>query len=153
GGSVQSDFSISLQSHAVLFRAHAEATQIDELFVTDFGASQARFSAGTATVAENAGAANLTVNIAPGALVTVTVGYAVSGGSAPAADYSLPAGTLAFAPGETSKTIPVTINDNATLESSRTVVVTLNGGSAQIGAPSTLTLTITDNEQAATATP
>ena len=59
---------------------------------------------------------------------TVTVDYAATGGTAtPGDDYVLEAGTLTFNPGETVKTIDVTVVDDGLGEEDETVVVDLSG--------------------------
>jgi Zn-dependent metalloprotease len=97
------------------------------------------------SVAEVGGTVNLTVTLSVTALVTVEVGYAADGGTAtPGFDYTLAPGTLTFAPGETSKTIPVTIKADSAPEPDETVVVKLSGQrNATLGA-SSATLTIVD---------
>jgi hypothetical protein len=58
---------------------------------------------------------------------TVTVDYSTSDVSATAgADYTAVSGTLTFAPGETAKTIPVPITDDATAEPAETFSVNLS---------------------------
>src|SRR5262249_40969907 len=61
---------------------------------------------------------------------TVTVDYAVTGGTATAdVDYTLPSGALTFAPGEYKKTIPLTIlhDDAADDQPVETIEITLIG--------------------------
>ncbi|MYB34593.1 MAG: hypothetical protein F4X92_05635, partial [Gammaproteobacteria bacterium] len=70
-----------------------------------------------------------TVSLSAGSTRTVTVDYADAGtGSATSGtDYAkLTAGTLTFAPGETSKTIDVTVNGDNTHENNETVVLRLS---------------------------
>lgn len=56
----------------------------------------------------------------------VTVNYVVSGGSAASGiDYELASGSITFAPGQTSKSIPVRILNNSIRESNKTVQVKL----------------------------
>ena len=107
------------------------------------------FSTSYYTVKENAGAATITVKLNGASSLTVNVSYAtVTGGTATAgADYTATGGTLAFAPGETSKTFSVTINDDLLKESSETIKLTLtNPANAGLGTPSSATITITDND-------
>ena len=60
-----------------------------------------------------------TVTLSPAASVQATVGYVWTGGTAsPGTDHAaIPPGTLTFAPGETSKTISVTVNGDTHQES------------------------------------
>ena len=98
-----------------------------------------------------------TVSLAPASGKTVTVGYAdrLTGTATAGTDYTaLTAGTLTFAPGETSKTIDVTVAGDTTEEPDETVVLrlssaanaTLDGGGATLDA----TGTITDDDTAPT---
>lgn len=95
---------------------------------------------------------------------TVTVDYAITGGTASQkSDYTYVAGTLVetnnttaakalvgrlvFAPGETSQTIQILVNEDAYVEPPETVDVTLsNPQGAVLGSPITATLTINDND-------
>jgi len=62
-------------------------------------------------------------------------------------DFTLAAGSLSFAPGETSKTIEVGITDDVLDEPDEMVVLTLsNPQNASLGAITTMTLTIVDND-------
>ncbi|HUO08217.1 MAG TPA: choice-of-anchor R domain-containing protein [Phycisphaerae bacterium] len=76
-------------------------------------------SIGSATVTETAGnitaqTANFTVSLSGSSSVPVTVHYATSGGNAVAGtDYTAANGTLTFAPGETTKTISVTVTGDS----------------------------------------
>ena len=111
-------------------------------------ATQVRFSAASSSVAENPGTVNIPVTLSGAAASPVTVQYFINGGTALGAglDYRLTAGVLTFAPGETSKNIPVVITDDTLAESSETLIVALgNPNNARLGT-SSYTLTITDND-------
>ena len=72
-----------------------------------------------------------TVTLSKAATSPVTVNYATSNGTATAGqDYVANTGTITFAAGETSKTINVAINGDATVESDETFTVTLSNPSA-----------------------
>ena len=59
--------------------------------------------------------ANFTVTLSAAATSTVTVNYATANGTATAgSDYVAASGTLTFTAGQTSKTIPVTVNGDTT---------------------------------------
>jgi len=79
---------------------------------------------------------------------TVTVNYAVTGGSASAgSDYSLADGTLSFAPGEAARDIDLTVIEDDSQEGDETVVLTLSGPSgAKLGTNAQYTYTIVDND-------
>ncbi|MEZ4870532.1 MAG: Calx-beta domain-containing protein [Caldilineaceae bacterium] len=98
--------------------------------------------------AENGAAATLTAQLSAASSRTVTVKYATSNGTATAGDdYSSTTGTLTFAPGETSQSFAVSINDDALDEEDETVTVTLsNPNNATLGSPTSATLTIVDDD-------
>ena len=74
----------------------------------------------------------------------ITIGVASS-----RCDYETRLATVSFAPGETSKTISVSIMDDSYLEGPESFNVKLtNPSGAFIGAPSEVTVTITDNDLA-----
>ncbi len=80
---------------------------------------------------------------------TVTVNYAVTGGTATSgADFVLANGTLTFLAGETSKSIPLTVLNDTAVESSETVIITLSAptGGAGLGPIPAHTVTILDND-------
>jgi PKD repeat protein len=105
-------------------------------------------SSGSQSVDESVGTASITVTLSATALVTVEVDYAAGGGTAtPGSDYTLAPGTLTFAPGETSKTIPVTITSDSALEPDETVVVELSGQRNATLGTSSATLTIVDDDE------
>ena len=65
---------------------------------------------------------------------TVTVNYATATGTTESGDHNTPSGTLTFAPGDTTKTVVVTINDDGTYEGLENYTVTLSGATnATIG--------------------
>ena len=80
---------------------------------------------------------------------TVTVDYATSDGTAEAgSDYEAASGTLTFAPGETSKTVPVAVLNDAHDEGEETFALTLSnpsGGNAYL-ADATATGTIENTD-------
>jgi hypothetical protein len=80
----------------------------------------------------------------------VTVGYAATGGSATAGtDFSLPAGSVTFQPGETVKFLPLVVVNDSQAEQSETIRVTLTSvTNGRLGAGITHTYTILDNDQA-----
>lgn len=72
--------------------------------------------------------ATFTVTLNPASDTTVTVNYATANGSAVApGDYTATSGTLTFLPGETTKTIPVSVNGDTQLEPNETFFVNLSG--------------------------
>jgi hypothetical protein len=106
------------------------------------------FALASSSTAESANA-QLTVNLSAVSGRAVTVNYSVTGGTANVADATVVGapGTLTFAPGQTTKTIDVTVVDDTLDEADETVVVTLaTPGNATIGGIASHTLTITDND-------
>jgi chitinase len=106
--------------------------------------------ANVSVVEGNAGtkAAAFTVTLSQASTLPITVGYTLADGTAVAGqDYTAAAtGTLTFAPGETSKTIPVTILGDTTVETDETLTLTLG---APVNAPittGTATMTITNDD-------
>ena len=78
---------------------------------------------------------------------TVTVDYATSDGTAAAgSDYTATSGTLAFAVGETAKTVSVPVLDDAHDEGSETLTLTLSNPSGAYLADGTATGTITNTD-------
>lgn len=124
------------------------------------GSPSVQFSQAGYSVGEGEGRATLTVTRLGDASAAVIVNYAtddssafvgcdVVGGAASArCDYSSSLDTLSFAAGETTRNIIVPIIDDAYSEGSETLTITLSNsiGGAALGAPSTATLTITDND-------
>src|SRR5439155_11299247 len=99
--------------------------------------------------AESITPANLAVLLSAASGKTVTVDYAVTGGTATGGgvDYTLTSGTLTFAPGVTNQNIAIAIVDDALDEPNETIVVTLSSlTNASLGATTTHTYTITDND-------
>ena len=73
---------------------------------------------------------SLSVTLSPSSLQTVTVDYATSDGTASAgSDYTAASGTLTFSPGQTDKTITLTITDDDVDEADETITVTLTNPS------------------------
>ena len=108
------------------------------------------FESAAAACSENAGIAHLNVVLSNPSSETITVAYAATGGTAEGncVDYLLTPGTLTFAPGETAKTIAVSLINDLVLDSDETIVVTLSEPqNATLGATLTETLTITDNDK------
>lgn len=77
----------------------------------------------------------------------VTVHYAVTGGTAESADFTLDAGTVTFEPGQTTTTLPLTVWNDELDEDDETIVIELSlPTKASLGAASTHTRTIIDDD-------
>ena len=90
-------------------------------------ASKPSITVGDATAGEGDGAIEFTVELSAASAGTVTVYYSIWGGTATAYDDYRPAwGSVVFAPGETSKTVPVSlIDDRASGEGAETFTLRL----------------------------
>ncbi|MEP0915836.1 PA14 domain-containing protein [Leptolyngbya sp. DQ-M1] len=106
------------------------------------------FSAAVFNENENAGTATITVQRSGSTSTAGSISYATSNGTATAgSDYTATAGTLSFAPGETSKTFTIAIRDDGDSERNETVNLTLsNPFSGSLGTQGTATLSIADND-------
>ncbi len=108
--------------------------------------TQVRFSAASGSAAENTGTVNIPVTLSAAATGIVTVEYFINGGTALGGgmDYRLSPGVLTFAPGETSKNIPVDLLMDTITENNESLVIALaNPGNSKLGT-SSHTLTITN---------
>jgi uncharacterized delta-60 repeat protein len=106
------------------------------------------FAAAQATAPESTNAATLTITLSQTAAQTVTVQYAATGGTATnGQDYTLPTGTLTFAPGQTTQRLVVPLINDAADEPDESVVIALSSPSnAVLGGTPSLTLTISDDD-------
>ena len=118
------------------------------LTIQDDDVVSAGFSSATYTAAEGDGTATIQVDLGGVSAVTVTIDYVTSNGTATSgSDYTATNGTLTFAPGDTSQTFDVSITDDASVEDSETVTLTLsNPSNASLSGTNPATLTITDND-------
>ena len=107
-----------------------------------------KFSLSTYSIKENVGAATLTIKLNAASNVEVRVDYGSGDGTAIAGqDYTPVAGTLVFAPGETSKTISAPIADDLETEVDENFKVALsNPVNAGLGSPNLATVSIDDND-------
>ena len=104
------------------------------------------------SASEGDGTMAFAVTLSAAAGQQVTVAYATSGGTATqGSDYTAASGTLTFAPGDTAKTISVTLADDSVAESDETFQVTLSSPQNATLADATANGTITDNDQTSTA--
>ncbi len=119
---------------------------------TDIGAFEVQpafqFTFANYSVSESGTQATITVRLTAALTETATVDYATSNGTAVVGeDYTDTFCTLSFAPGVTTQSFTVPINDDALDEAAETVNLTLsNPIGAMLGAPDKATLTILDND-------
>jgi len=93
------------------------------------------FAAAASSGMEDAGTADIAVKLSHAWTETVTVQYAVTGGTATGGvDYTLEAGTLTFNPGVTTQTIRIDIVNDTITEGAETIELTLsNPTNAKLG--------------------
>src|SRR5205814_2734277 len=98
--------------------------------------------------------ANFTVTLSTASSKTVTVNYATADGTATApSDYvSIPSTTLTFTPGQTTKTIAVSVNGDIVDENDETFTVNLSNPTNATLSTATGTGTIIDDDAPPTIT-
>jgi hypothetical protein len=107
-----------------------------------------QFNAAGYSVNEADGSVNITVTRSGDVSGAARIGYATSNATAKEGkDYVASQGFVDFGAGETSKSFPVLIIDNAFVDGARTVNLTLdNPSGATLGAQNSAALTINDND-------
>ena len=134
-------FTLSNASNATISDASATVT------ITD-NDNEPSLSVADVSVAESS-SATVTVSLSAASGRTVTVDYATSDGTATAgSDYTSASGTLTFTPGQTSKTVSVTVTDDTADEANETITFTLSDASNATISDASATVTITDNDDA-----
>ena len=104
-----------------------------------------QWQTGSSSAPESAGSAVFTATLSAASGLTVTVPYSLSGSATGGVDYSLPAGSLSFAPGLTAAALHPSLTADAEIEGDETLIVTLaTPTNAALGAPAAHTLTILD---------
>jgi hypothetical protein len=120
--------------------------------ITVNGPQTIELAAANFTVAENAGAGVgvVTLTRTGGTAGTQVVNFTTSAGTAVnAQDFTVTVGSVTFLPGEATKTFTVPVIDDALDEDNETVNVSIGpvtSGGATVGARSTATLTIVDDD-------
>jgi large repetitive protein len=113
------------------FRPDVESLEVRDLMAATLAISDA------ALVEGDQGTVNavFTVTLSEPATGVVSVNYGTADGTAQARrDYEAAAGTLTFAPGETSKTITIAVKGDNNVEAHETFVINLSGAvNADIG--------------------
>src|SRR5204862_1158753 len=122
---IDETFTVSLSNptRATIANGTGTATILD-----DDNPPSTAFSLASSSGAESVTPANLAVALSAVSGKTVTVDYAVSGGTATGGgvDYTLAGGTLTFAPGVTNQNIALAIINDALNELNETVLVTVS---------------------------
>jgi uncharacterized delta-60 repeat protein len=109
------------------------------------------FATATSTSAESGGSRLITVQLTGSpATGPVSSNINLSGTASEGQDYSLGAATVTITPPSTSVQVTVNLNDDAAVESTETVTLTLSGATGGLisNPAATHTLSITDNETA-----
>ncbi len=112
-------------------------------------ATSVAFEASSSSGDESNTPVNIPVSLNSASLNTISVSYAVTGGSATGGgtDFTLANGTLTFNPSDTTKNIAIGIVEDALDESDETIEVTLSSPTnASLGATTVHTYTISDND-------
>jgi len=119
------------------------------------GPGTMQFSASNYSVPEDLGALTITVTRSGDTSGSASVVYATSDGTAQQkSDYEIAVGTINFAPGETTRTFPVLINEDIYSEGLETFTVVLsNPIGASLGLFSTTTVAVTDDSPEASKDP
>jgi hypothetical protein len=135
------------------FELHGEPADPTDIYAAQYGESaapaQLHLSEAEVTVDEADGTASLAVERTGNMSGTVSVHFATADGTASSPpDYGGGSGTVTFGPGETAQALTVSIVDDGTHEPDETFTVTLSEPSAgaEIDAPDTTTVTITDDD-------
>src|SRR6185437_4937792 len=156
-----SDFSITLTPAQVqdlkngLFYINVHSLnfptgEIRGQFASSLSSMSMQFSATSYVVNENAGSVTVSVTRTGNTTLPATINYATSKGSATQpSDYTSTAGSLQFAAGETIKTFVVPIIDDALVEGTETINVSLTSpslGSVE-GSPFTSIINVLDDDK------
>lgn len=133
-----------------VLNAVPETTTVNTTTITDNDNSPTvQFNTTSSSGSEGTTPALLQVDLSAASGLSVSVDYAVTGGTATGGgvDFTLASGTLTFDPGQSSKNISVTINDDLLDENNETLVVTLsNPVNSTLGANTGHTYTILDDD-------
>ncbi|MDX6384773.1 MAG: hypothetical protein QOK48_2346 [Blastocatellia bacterium] len=154
-------FDLQIQPSFRLLRAATHGRGVWETPLISPAASTVQFSTAADALGEAEVSKTVTITRSGDTSFPASINYAtgdssganncnvVSGSASSRCDYIATSGTLNFAANETSKNILIPIVDDRYLEGPETFTVTLSaagGSNVTLGLPSTITLTIIDNE-------
>jgi hypothetical protein len=154
-------FDLQIQPSFRLLRAATHGRGVWETPLISPAASTVQFSTAADALGEAEVSKTVTITRSGDTSFPASINYAtgdssganncnvVSGSASSRCDYIATSGTLSFAANETSKNILIPIVDDRYLEGPETFTVTLSaagGSNVTLGLPSTITLTIIDNE-------
>jgi hypothetical protein len=95
--------------------------------LNNYLATFGKLSVADVSVNEGAGSATVTVTLSQSSTNIITVAYTTSDGTATAGlDYTATSGTLTFSAGQTSRTFTIPITNDALIESTETINITLS---------------------------
>jgi hypothetical protein len=146
-------FQITPDSKQVVYRADQDAAFVYELYAAPMGAPQIAFLAPSATVVDTDGSFTLDVQLSAPLEQPATVSYTTGGTAVEGIDYTIggaattaATGSLTFAPGETRKSLVVTLIDSPIPQGERTLVLNLASTNMDLGVNASFTLTIIDSQ-------
>src|SRR6185437_9904063 len=149
-----STFAQSLPANQVITATATDATGNTSEFSQCSPSSPAvgavSFSPVFAAALESSGSVTFNLNRTGGTAGSITVNYAVAGGgtATPGSDFTLAAGSVTFADGESTKNLVVPILEDTVNENAETAIIRLSttGELDTLGAGSSATITIFDND-------
>jgi hypothetical protein len=156
--SFDATFAQSVSANEVITATATDATgntsEFSQCSANPAAVGAVSFSPNFAQFLESSGSTTLNLNRTGGTAGSITVDYAVTGGSTatPGADFTLAAGSVTFADGESTKSllIPI-INDNVDeIAETATIRLSTNGALDTLGAGSSATITIFDDDPSPT---
>ena len=133
-----------------------ELSRIDSLAFTEVVSGELSFVSASNNIDENGGTFDVIVTRSNADVGTARATINLSGDAIDGDDYTVSATELEFAPGESVKTITITVNDDDLDEANEALTLSLIPvvGESVIGAQDTFNLTIFDNDEPlATPTP
>ena len=146
-------FNLSSPGNALLGKARALGTIIDNDADQSMPLGTPVMAISDPVVDEAAGEARFVITLDRPSTGTVSVHYATQAGTANAADFATTSGDLSFAPGETAKTVTVSITDDAAAEPDEKFNLVLSTVSGATLPDPVGTATISANDQPNAVTP
>ena len=145
-------FSLSSPGNALLGKADALATIIDNDTDPSRPLSTPVMAVSDPVVDEKAGEARFVITLDRPSTGTVSVHYTTQAGTAGAADFAATSGNLSFAPGETAKTVAVSIIDDGAPEGNEkfNLILSAVSGATLPDAVGTTTIWASDRANAVT---
>ena len=135
---------LSLPNNATTSKSQGTGTIVND---DNMPPPTVQFSLANSNMQESLNAINITVTRTGDTSVTTTVDYkTVDGTATQKGDFEYAGGTLTFAPGDTSKSFVILVNEDMYVEGAESLNVVLsNPSGATLGAQSTTSVTISDD--------